>query len=313
MELLLQFHVVHIGVVMKKVKKKSVRLTKQQVLPLFGLWSLLVIAFCVWFLFCGLYESWLLKQEHYLIGDKNIESSSIGELRTLYNFSYILPDSWINDLSFEQSSESGDMFHSSDKNLSFSIYNYRLDDINTWTFGEDGGVYQAMHRKIDNFNNQVYGSYKCLLTHDITFDGKPAFEKLIVYRWHNVDYVSYSALIYAGNDHFIDVHFRIDRENVNEYFYEFLKILDSIRIGDNTSTDNDIVYPDGTFIVGKDMDVGCYHISVVGNNPYCSIVDSKDVILNSAERKNENQSIERDVYLTEGTKVKLHNCKLIKQ
>ena len=62
MELLLQFHVVHIGVVMKKVKKKSVRLTKQQVLPLFGLWSLLVIAFCVWFLFGRLYESWLTYQ-----------------------------------------------------------------------------------------------------------------------------------------------------------------------------------------------------------------------------------------------------------
>ena len=110
-----------------------------------------------------------------MIGDKNIESSSIGELRTLYNFSYILPDSWINDLSFEQSSESGDMFHSSDKNLSFSIYNHSLDDINTWTFGEDGGVYQAMHREIDNFNNQVCGSYKCLFAHDTTFDGKPAF------------------------------------------------------------------------------------------------------------------------------------------
>lgn len=297
--------------VMKKVKKKSVRLTKQQVLPLFGLWSLLVIAFCVWFLFCGLYESWLLKQEHYLIGDKNIESSSIGELRTLYNFSYILPDSWINDLSFEQSSESGDMFHSSDKNLSFSIYNHRLDDIDTDIF--DDNVYQAMHQTIDDFNNQRFGSYKCLFTHDTTFDGKPAFEKLIVSRLHTVYYVSYSALIYVGDDRFIKVYFVIDRENINEYFYGFLKILDSIRIGDNISTDNDIVYPDGTFIVGKDMDVGCYHISVVGNNPYCSIVDSKDVILNSAERKNENQSIERDVYLTEGTKVKLHNCKLVKQ
>ena len=62
MGLLLQSHVVHIGVVMKKVKKKSVRLTKQQVLPLFGLWSLLVIAFCVWFLFGRLYESWLTYQ-----------------------------------------------------------------------------------------------------------------------------------------------------------------------------------------------------------------------------------------------------------
>lgn len=69
--------------------------------------------------------------------------------------------------------------------------------------------------------------------------------------------------------------------------------------------------PDGTYVVGTDIENGYY--SVVGNNPYCSIVDSKDVILNSAERKNENQSIERDVYLTEGTKVKLHNCKLIKQ
>lgn len=54
---------------MKKVKKKSVRLTNQQVLPLFGLWSLLVIAFCVWFLFGRLYESWLTYQSR--IGIEN--------------------------------------------------------------------------------------------------------------------------------------------------------------------------------------------------------------------------------------------------
>lgn len=332
MELLLQFHVVHIGVVMKKVKKKSVRLTKQQVLPLFGLWSLLVIVFCVWFLFCGLYESWLTYQSRVgiengidafsnenlsrmsFISDKNPRFGSVGTIYQTGNISYILSDSWRKGFGADSSEKSNYQESYGDYTISDGLINYGFLNVMPCDFSIDDPdeFIQSIVQKLNNHSDE--DGYKSIFNHITTFDNKPAFEEL----YTSSNGITYNTYFFA-NDKPIYIRLWISQNDIeySKHLVEFYEMLSSIRVEDENIFPlerSDDVYTGSVYSVGKDIDAGRY--SLVGYSKDAAylflgdncVVGQKNIPVNDIVNAGS-----QDVYLVDGMLVDLvSDCALIK-
>ena len=330
MGLLLQSHVVYIGVVMKKVKKKSVRLTKQQVLPLFGLWSLLLIAFCVWFLFAGLYEFMLtyysktgietgidaFSNENLsrmsFISDKNPRFASVGTIYQTGNISYVLSDSWHNADDSEKSNyqETYSIYTSSDDIISFSSLNVTIYD---WSIDNPDDFIQSIVQDRLKFHMNEK-DYKNIFIHTTTFDGKPAFEELYTTN----DGIYYNTY-FCANDKPIGIFLMINKYDIeySKHLVELYAMLSSIQIEDENIfplEQSDDVYTGSVYSVGKDIDAGRY--SLVGYSKDAAYLFSGDNCVVGQKSIPVNDIVNvgsQDVYLVDGMLVTLvSDCALIK-
>lgn len=315
---------------MKKVKKKSVRLTKQQVLPLFGLWSLLVIVFCVWFLFAGLYEFMLtyysktgietgidvFSNENLsrmsFISDKNPRFASVGTIYQTGNISYVLSNSWHNADDSEKSNYQEDysIYIDSDDILTCSFlniipYTKTIDDFDDFI---QSTVQDRLKKHTDEEN------YRNIFSHITTFDSKPAFEEL-----YTTDGGIYYYTDFFANDKPICIYLCLNKNDIeySKHLVELYTMLSSIQIEDENIfplKQSDAVYTESTYSVGKDIDAGRY--SLVGyskNASYLFLGDNCVVGQKSIPVNDIVNAGSQDVYLVDGMFVTLvSDCALIK-
>lgn len=291
---------------------------------MFGLWSLLVIVFCVWFLFGRLYESWLTYQSRVgiengidafsnenlsrmsFISDRNPRFGSVGTIYQTGNISYILSDSWNKSLGTDDSEKYNEIeicneYTIFDGGITYSVLNIiqssvSIDEPKTFI---ESTMQNNLKKHMDEEN------YKSIFNHITIFYNKPAFEELYITS-KGIYYDSY----FFANDKLMYVYLWLNNHDIeySKHLVEFYAMLSSIQIENENifplKRSNDI-YNENTYFVGRDIDAGRYSLVGYDKGVSCLLWGNNCV----AGQKKGSQ----DVYLVNGMLVSLGtDCALIK-